>query len=66
MIEIDLTIGSKIFRVPTTVIRDGIAYMGPDVKVNARSEEHAKTVAQQAGHIPNPHFPPKEIKSWLP
>jgi hypothetical protein len=36
--------------------------MGPDVVVTARDSEHAKVVVRLAGHTPNPHFPPEEIR----
>ncbi len=62
---IDLTKGDKTFIVSTRVVRDGVAYMGPDVKVNARNAEHAKDVTRDNGHIPNPYFPPKEVKDYV-
>lgn len=61
MSEIDLRQGNKTFRVSTSVNREGIAYMGPDVIVTARDETHAKEQVKQAGHTPNPHFPPERI-----
>lgn len=59
---IDLTKGSKEFVVPTSIVRDGVAYMGPDVKVTARDASHAKEVASGAGHQPNPNFGLREVK----
>lgn len=44
MKEIDLRLGNREFVVSTTVTRNGTAYMGPDVRVNARDAEHAKEV----------------------
>lgn len=60
---IDLTEGTKEYIVPTRVVRGGIAYMGPDVKVNAKDKNDAKRVASKAGHQPNEHFPVREVKS---
>lgn len=62
MSDIDLRKGDREFRVPTTVTRNGISYMGPDVLVTGRDVEHALEVVKQAGHTPNHYFPPKEIK----
>lgn len=56
---IDLRDGTREFRVSTT--RDN-RYMGPDVLVTARNYTHALEVVTQAGHKPNPHFPPEEIR----
>lgn len=61
MSTVDYTKPDKIFTVPTSVTRNGVAYMGPDVKVNARDAEHAKEVTREFGHRPNPYFPPKEV-----
>jgi hypothetical protein len=55
--EIDFRRGiTHEYRVST--VRDG-KYMGPDVLVDARSEEHAAELVKQAGHELNRHFPPK-------
>ena len=63
MKEIDLRPGTRDFRVSTVVdAPGGRAYMGPNVLVKARDSSHAKEVATQAGHSPNPYFPPEEIK----
>ena len=62
MKEIDLRPGTKEFRVSTAVTRNGTAYMGPDVRVNARDSEHAKEIVRQNGHTVNRHFEPMEIK----
>lgn len=62
MKEIDLRPGIREFVVSTRVIRDGEAYMGPNVRVNARNAEHAKEVVRQHGHEVNPHFEPTEIR----
>jgi hypothetical protein len=61
---IDLTKGNREFVVTTTVTRDGVAYMGPQVLVTARDHKHAEQVAREAGHKPNPHFGPEERKPW--
>lgn len=60
--EIDLRPGTNDFRVTTVVTRGGTDYMGPEVIVTARDEEHAKQVAKQAGHRSNSYFPPERIK----
>lgn len=61
MSTVDYTKPDKIFTVPTSVTRNGVAYMGPDVKVNARDAEHAKEVAKEFGHTLNRYFPPREV-----
>lgn len=63
--DIDLRPGTQDFRVPTQVQGPGSKNdrrMGPDVIVTARDAEHAKEIAQQNGHEPNPHFPPERIR----
>ena len=60
--EIDLTIPNRQFRVSTTVVRDGIGYMGPSVKINAHDAADAVRRVERAGHKANPHFPPEEMK----
>ena len=62
MSEIDLRPGQHDYRVTTVVTRNNQRYMGPEVIVTARDEEHAKQVAAQHGHESNPHFPPQKIK----
>jgi hypothetical protein len=58
--EIDLRRGeTHEYRVST--VRDG-RYMGPDVLVDARSEEHAAEIVQKSGREVNRHFPPKRIR----
>jgi hypothetical protein len=59
---IDYTQPTKTYKVSTTVVRAGVAYMGPDIKVNARDAKHAEAVAREKGHEPNKHFPPEEVK----
>lgn len=59
---LDYTIPKKVFTVATSVIRDGVAYMGPDIKVNARDVGHAQEVAKSLGHTSNRYFPPVEVK----
>jgi hypothetical protein len=56
--DIDLRKGDREFRVSTS--KNG--YMGPDILVTARDSEHAKQIVKEAGHKPNPHFPPEEIR----
>jgi hypothetical protein len=56
---IDMRDGNRDFRVSTS--KNG--YMGPDVIVTARDSEHAKEKVKEAGHTPNPHFPPEEINN---
>ena len=60
--EIDLRPGTREFVVSTAVTRGGKAYMGPDVRVNARDAEHAKEVVRQNGHQINRYFELTEIK----
>jgi len=62
MSEVDLRPGTKEFVVSTQVTRDGTAYMGPDVRVNARDSEHAMEIVRQNGHTVNRHFEPQEIR----
>ncbi len=64
MKTIDMTPGKKTFLVPTAVIRDGISYMGPEVKIQANSGQDARERVQKEGYTPNSYFPPREIKSW--
>jgi hypothetical protein len=61
-VAIDLRPGDNDFRVTTQVKRDNNWYMGPEVIVTARDEEHAKEIARSKGHEPNPHFPPEKIR----
>ena len=65
--DIDLRPGTTDFRVTTQVQGPGNSFdrrMGPDVIVTARDVKHALEVVKQAGHEPNPHFPPtKEGKA---
>ena len=49
MKPINYTKGDKTFEVSTKVIREGVAYMGPDILVTARDIEHAK---QHGGGLP--------------
>lgn len=58
--DIDLREGAREFSVPTSVVREGVAYMGPNVLVNARDEKHAIEKVEQAGHRRNTHFEVKE------
>lgn len=58
MKDVDLRSGTREFEVPTK--HDG--YMGPDVKVTARDETHAKEIVKNAGYSVNEHFAIKEIK----
>lgn len=60
--EIDLTIPQREYRVPTTVIRGGRAYMGPEVRINAHNAEDAIKRVEQAGHKYNNYFRPEEIE----
>lgn len=60
MHTIDLRPGTRDIKVPTSVVRGGIAYMGPDVLVKANNREHAKQIAIANGHTPNKHFGPTE------
>lgn len=62
MSEIDLRKGNREFRVPTTRVEHGRAYMGNDVLVTARDVEHAKQLVQEAGFKLNRYFEPTEIK----
>jgi hypothetical protein len=59
---LDYTTPKKVFRVSTAVTRNGVAYMGPDIKVNARDAQHAEEVAKSLGHEPNRYFPPREVE----
>lgn len=61
MREVDLSTPGKIFRVPTSVTRGGVAYMGPDVMINANDAADARRRVAAAGHVVNPHFDPVEI-----
>ena len=60
---VDLTTPPRTYDVCTAEKRGGSWYMGPTVRINARSESDAKTRAEQAGYTPNDYFPPKEVKS---
>ena len=62
MKEVDLRPGTREFVVTTEVTRGGTAYMGPEVRVNARDSEHAKEVVKQNGHKVNSYFEPKEVR----
>lgn len=59
---VDLTIPTKTFTVPTSIHKNGRAYMGPEIKINAHDSNDALKRTQEAGYTPNPHFPPKENK----
>lgn len=59
MNQIDLTKGDRTYVVPTKVVRFGIAFMGPDVKVTARDTGHAAEQVKAAGHELNSSFPVK-------
>lgn len=60
--EIDLTVPQREFRVPTTVKRNGVAYMGPEVRINAHNAEDAIRRIEQAGHTYNNNFRPDEVE----
>ena len=60
MKDIDLREGTREFRVFTRVVRNGTAYMGPDVIVNARDSWHAQQKVVAAGHSLNHNFSVKE------
>jgi hypothetical protein len=62
MKEIDLRPGTRDFRVSTVDLSGPAAHMGPNVLVKARDSDHAKEIVKQAGHSPNPYFPPEEIR----
>ncbi len=59
---IDLRPGYDDFRVTTQVGERNDKRMGPVVIVRARDAEHAKEVAVQHGHDPNPYFPPEKVR----
>lgn len=63
---IDLTMPAKTFVVSTTVTQHGVAYMGPDVKVNAHDARDAERRVTEAGHKVNSCFPPQQVepKPW--
>jgi hypothetical protein len=58
--EIDLTTPTREYVVPTTVTRNGTAYMGPEVRINAHNSDDAIKRVEQAGHKYNNHFQPRE------
>lgn len=62
MTFIDKTIPSTKFDVTTVDVRNGVGYMGPTVRVNARDQWHAKEVVEKMGYTYNPHFPPEEVR----
>lgn len=67
MSEIDLTIPTSQYSVPTTVVRNGIGYMGPNVKINANNSQDAINRIEQAGYKYNNHFQPENItpdRAW--
>lgn len=55
---IDKSIPDTKYDVTTVNRRNGVGYMGPVVRVNARDENHAKQVAESLGHEVNTHFGP--------
>lgn len=62
---IDLTQGDRTYNVTTQVVGPNGKHdrcMGPEVLVTARDAEHAKQIAAEHGHEPNPHFLPVEIR----
>lgn len=57
---IDKSIPETKYDVNTVDRRNGVGYMGPVVRVNARDTEHAKKVAESLGHEINTHFGPSK------
>lgn len=62
MDEIDLTVPKHEYRVPVVNTRNGVDYMGPDVKINAHSEADAIKRVEKAGYKPNSYFGPTKVK----
>jgi len=61
MSEIDLTIPTKQYSVPTVETRDGLDYMGPRVKINANNSQDAIKRVEQAGYKYNNYFQPEDV-----
>jgi hypothetical protein len=61
MKEIDLTIPKGVYKVPVVDTRNGVDYMGPDIKINANDRWDAIERVKKLGYKPNQYFPPEEI-----